>query len=402
MSRMSTSMMQWGEYTVARFLRDIWQRKPLLLRQAFPDFKPLLSRAQLFALAAGDDVESRLVQREGRRWQLAHGPFARRQIPSLQQRNWTLLVQGVNLHIDAASELLEQFRFVPDARLDDLMISWASDGGGVGPHQDAYDVFLLQAAGRRRWRLGPVADATLQPGKPVKLLANFTPEEDILVEPGDLLYLPPGWGHDGIAVGNDCMTYSIGFRAPPQGELLREVLWQLAETQPDGPIYTDPPLRPASAPALLPASMVKFAAQAFSRLKPDAAVFESALGVYLTTPKPQVWFEAADATPRRLRRACLQHGCRLDRRSKMLYTASAVFFNGEVVPADLADSALLRQLADQRGLDAAQLQAATAGELAAIVAWGAQGWLHPAATAPSTVLSRGRDQRISHINEVAG
>ena len=395
---MSTSTIQWGEFTVARFLRDIWQRKPLLLRQALPGFKPLLSRAQLFALAADDDVESRLVQRDGRRWQLAHGPFTRRQLPSLQQRNWTLLVQGVNLHVDAASDLLEQFRFVPDARLDDLMISWASDGGGVGPHQDAYDVFLLQAAGRRRWRIGPVTDPTLQPGKPVKLLARFEPEEDFVLEPGDMLYLPPGWGHDGIAVGNDCMTYSIGFRAPPQGELLREVLWQLAENQPDGAIYTDPPLRPAATPALLPASMVRFAAQAFARLKPDVAVFESALGVYLTTPKPQVWFEAAQAAAGALRRACLQHGCRLDRRSKMLYTAGAVFFNGEVVPAELAASSLLRRLADQRRLDAAQVQTATAAELAAIVAWCAQGWLHPAATASG----QGSGRRAGQANDIGG
>jgi Uncharacterized conserved protein len=157
------------------------------------------------------------------------GPFARRQLPPVEQRNWTLLVQGVNLHVDAAGDLLRQFRFIPDARLDDLMISWASEGGGVGPHQDAYDVFLLQAAGRRRWRIGPVEDATLQPGKPVKLLAKFTPEEDLILEPGDMLYLPPGWGHDGIAASGDCMTYSVGFRAPPQGELLKEVLWQLAE-----------------------------------------------------------------------------------------------------------------------------------------------------------------------------
>ncbi|MGC8703443.1 MAG: JmjC domain-containing protein [Thiomonas sp.] len=375
MTSMSNATLNWGHFTATRFLREVWQRKPLLLRQAFAGFAPLLSRAQLFALAGDEDVESRLLQRNGRRWLLDHGPFSRRQIPPVEQRNWTLLVQGVNLHVDAASELLSQFRFIPDARLDDLMISWASDGGGVGPHQDAYDVFLLQAAGRRRWRIGTVLDATLQPGKPVKLLAHFEPEEDLILEPGDMLYLPPGWGHDGIAVGNDCMTYSIGFRAPPQGELLKEVLWQLAESQHGGPIYSDPPLRVGAPPALLPPAMVKFAAQAFARLKPDAAVFESVLGTYLTTPKPQVWFESPQASLASLRRACQQTGCRLDRRSKMLYTAQALFINGEAVSAELAASRLLRTLADQHRLSALQLKGATTGELTVLAQWCAQGWL---------------------------
>ena len=374
---MSTATLHWGACTEARFLREIWQRKPLLLRQAFPGFKPLLSRAQLFALAGHDDVESRLLQRASRRWQLDHGPFTRKQLPPVEQRNWTLLVQGVNLHVDAAGDLLRQFRFIPDARLDDLMISWASEGGGVGPHQDAYDVFLLQAAGRRRWRIGPVEDATLQAGKPVKLLAKFTPEEDLILEPGDMLYLPPGWGHDGIAASGDCMTYSVGFRAPPQGELLKEVLWQLAEAQQGGAIYRDPPLRSGASPARLPEAMVKFAREAFSRLKPDAAMFENVLGLYLTTPKPQVWFESVESPAATLRRACRQTGCRLDRRSKMLYTTQALFLNGEAVDAALASSALLRQLADQQNLSAAQVQTASAAELAALADWCAIGWLQP-------------------------
>ncbi|MGC9163474.1 MAG: JmjC domain-containing protein [Thiomonas sp.] len=385
---MSIAHIDWGHFTVARFLREVWQRKPLLLRQAFAGFTPLLSRAQLFALAGREEVESRLVQRHGRRWQLEHGPFSRRQLPSVGQPNWTLLVQGVNLHVDAASELLSLFRFIPDARLDDLMISWASDGGGVGPHQDAYDVFLLQAAGRRRWRIGPVTDPTLQPRKPVKLLAHFTPEEDMILEPGDMLYLPPGWGHDGIAVGGDCMTYSIGFRAPPQGELLREVLWQLAESQPDGPIYVDPPLRQGAAPALLPPEMVKFVAQAFARLKPDAALFESVLGSHLTTPKPQVWFDSAEQSAASLRRSCRQHGCRLDRRSRMLYTANAVFFNGEAVPAELAASSLLRRLADRQRLGAEEVVQASQAELAALVQWCQLGWLQPGEWAAAAPLAR--------------
>lgn len=367
--------LNWGDLDAARFLRRYWQRRPLLLRQAFPGFTPLLTRAQLFALAAREDVESRLIRREGRQWTLQHGPLPRRALPRVDAPNWTVLIQGVNLHDDAASELLRQFRFVPDARLDDLMISWASDGGGVGPHQDAYDVFLLQAAGRRRWRIGPVADPTLQPGKPVKLLARFEPEEEFVLEPGDMLYLPPGWGHDGIAEGADCMTYSIGFRAPPQGELLRELLFRLAETQDGGPIYTDPPLRPATAPAALPAAMVRFASQALRRLRADDGFVAAVLGEYLTSPKDNVWFTPDARRRTELRQQARRYGVRLDRRSRMLYTADAVFINGETVDRELAPSRVLRQLADAQQLSAEAFRAADAREQRLLLQWCEQGWL---------------------------
>lgn len=380
---MTATTLQWGDLDPGKFLRRYWQRKPLLLRQAFPGFKPLLTRAQLFALAARDDVESRLVQRSGRDWRLEHGPLPRRTLPKVDTPNWTLLVQGVNLHDDSASDLLRQFRFVPDARLDDLMISWASPGGGVGPHQDAYDVFLLQAAGRRRWRIGPVADATLQKGKPVKLLAHFEPEEEAVLEPGDMLYLPPGWGHDGIAVGPDCMTYSIGFRAPPQGELLKEVLWRLADAQDGGPIYADPPLRPGTHPARLPEAMVRFAAHGFARLKPDAAFIETVLGEYLTTPKGEVWFDPDPRGRSALRQDCRRFGVALDRRSRMLYTDVAVFLNGEAVPRELGGSALLRLLADAQRLDGAVFASALPAEQAQILDWCEQGWLQAGTRGPS-------------------
>ena len=148
-----------------------WQKKPLLVRAAVADPRPLLDRAQLFELAAREEVESRLIVREGKRWKMRCGPLPRRALPPVSQREWTLLVQGVDLHHGPARQLLDQFRFVPDARLDDLMISWASDGGGVGPHFDSYDVFLLQLQGRRRWRIGRQSDLTLQEGVPLKILS---------------------------------------------------------------------------------------------------------------------------------------------------------------------------------------------------------------------------------------
>ncbi|MBC7621667.1 MAG: cupin domain-containing protein, partial [Candidatus Saccharibacteria bacterium] len=213
------------------FMKRHWQKKPLLVRNAIANFKPLLDRSALFELAARDDVQARMViqapgdasgkaplqaSAKAPAWQFRHGPFERRAFPPLKQPGWTLLLQGVDLHHDGVHALMNQFRFVPDARLDDLMISYASDSGGVGPHFDSYDVFLLQAHGRRTWRISRQKDLSLQPDVPLKILANFVPEEEFVLEPGDMLYLPPGCAHDGTAMG-ECMTYSIGFRQPNRG-----------------------------------------------------------------------------------------------------------------------------------------------------------------------------------------
>ncbi len=361
-----------------RFLRRYWQRKPLLLRQALPGFAPLLSRRALFDLALRDDVEARLVQRAGAQWSVLHAPLRARDLPPLRRPGWTLLVQGVDLHHEAVAALLRRFRFLPDARLDDIMVSWASDGGGVGPHVDDYDVFLLQAQGRRRWRLGAVAEPRMQDGQPLKLLQDFQPQQDIVVEPGDLLYLPPGWGHDGVAQG-ECMTYSVGFRAPPGDELLRQLLWKLAEELPAAARYSDRGRiepRGAAHPARLPEDMVDFVAQAFSRLRPGRADFRRALGELLTEPKQEVVFEAppAGALERRLARK----GLRLDRRSRMLWAPGAIFVNGESVPQALCRSPLLRQLADARCLDAAQYASASDAERDLLRQWFRLGWAHAA------------------------
>jgi 50S ribosomal protein L16 3-hydroxylase len=361
-----------------RFLREYWQRKPLLLRQAFPGFEPLLPRRDLFQLALREGVEARVVLREGRQWGVRHAPLARRDLPAVRSPQWTLLVQGVDLHHDGVAALLQRFRFVPDARLDDIMISWASDGGGVGPHVDDYDVFLLQAQGRRLWRIGPAPQPRMQPGQPLKLLRDFVPEQEFTVEPGDLLYLPPGWGHDGVAQG-ECMTYSVGFRAPPADELLRQLLWKMADELAPGRRYSDRGKVPASTaahPARLPEDMVRFVTDAFARLRPGRREFTLALGELLTEPKQEVVFEPRAGAG--LARRVARQGLRLDRRSRMLWAASAVMINGESVPEPLARSALLRQLADARTLDASRFASAAKAEQALLLQWCELGWAHPA------------------------
>jgi 50S ribosomal protein L16 3-hydroxylase len=360
-----------GGLSPSRFMRRHWQKKPLLVRGAIPGFGAVVPRARLFALAGQEGVESRLVQQRQRQWSLRQGPLARRSLPPLSQPDWTLLVQGVDLHDASAHELLQRFRFVPDARLDDLMISFATDGGGVGPHFDSYDVFLLQAAGRRRWRFGRQRNLALRDGVPLKILEQFEPEHDVVLEPGDMLYLPPRYAHDGIAVG-ECQTYSIGFRAPGRTELARELLQRLADVEPEGAddrLYRDATQPATATPGAIPPALDTFAREAIEAALRDPQAVGRVLGEYLTEPKANVWFES-QAAPRRLRSVVL------DGRSRMMHDATHVFINGESWRAGGRDATLMRRLADRRRLDAAELQRASPAALELLVTWCEAGWLH--------------------------
>ena len=330
-----------GGLSAQDFLRRHWQKKPLLVRGALPGFRGVASREQLLRLAARPDVESRLVRRDGARWRVTHGPFARAAL----RRNATLLVQGVNLHLAAADRLLRMFSFLPQARLDDVMVSWAAPGGGVGPHFDSYDVFLVQAAGRRVWRLQRARRWRLVQGAPLKLIEGFAPDEEILAEPGDLLYLPPGWGHDGVAL-DDCLTCSVGLRTPQGEELAAAFLDFLHERGLPRAGYRDPGLRPARRSAEIPRRMLQHAAATLGRIRWGRGDVESFLGRYLTTPKPHVVF-APPARP--LGRAAFRRRMRrtpvvLDLRTQMLTLGARLFCNGEA----FGPAPLLRELADRR------------------------------------------------------
>ena len=290
-----------GGLSPKTFMQRHWQKKPLVIRQAISHFAPLLDRAELLDLAAQDEVESRLVvqasAKAGTQWRFKHGPFVRKALPPFKQAGWTLLVQGVDLHDERVHSLMQQFRFIPDARLDDVMISYATDGGGVGPHFDSYDVFLLQAHGRRRWRIGRQTDLSLQPDMPLKILANFEPEEEFVLEPGDMLYLPPKYAHDGIADG-ECMTYSIGFRSPDRAELAQEILQRLAEQAVDevgAGLYRDPKQPAVESSAAMPEALQSFAQDALQAALQDPLAVARAVGEYLSEPKANVWFDGSDA-----------------------------------------------------------------------------------------------------------
>lgn len=368
-----------GSLSPQQFMKKHWQKKPLLVRQAIPNFKPLLDRAELFELAASEDAQTRMViQTPGSSsgWRFKHGPFQRRALPPLKQPGWTMLVQGVDLHHDAMHGLMNQFRFVPDARLDDLMISYATDQGGVGPHYDSYDVFLLQAQGRRRWRIGRQKDLRLQPDVPLKILANFEPDEEYLLEPGDMLYLPPRYAHDGIAEG-ECMTYSVGFRIPNRAEVARELLQRLAEDAEESvglSLYRDPDQVAVDQPAEIPSAMLAFAQDALRDALKDSQAFARGLGEYLTEPKPNVWFDSVEPSDG-MAQALHSRGCRLDRRTRMMFDAQHVFINGESFTASGRDASLMRTLANERLLPAKEVGRLSAQAFELLLSWAEAGWL---------------------------
>ena len=367
-----------GGLSPRAFLRDYWQRRPLLVRQALPGFKGLLDRRRLFSLATGDAAESRLIERSPR-WRVTQGPIPRGELSRLHGRDWTLLVNGLNLHLEGADALLRRFAFVPWARLDDVMVSYAVDGGGVGPHVDSYDVFLLQGPGRRRWRLMPPLSQgrafRLAKDAPLNLIAGFRPTEDLTLEPGDMLYLPPGWGHDGVAIGT-CQTYSIGFRAPGGAELSLAFLDYLHERGfAEGP-FRDPGRRPAAHPSLVDAHMVDHAVRVLGRIRWSRRDVTDFLGRHLSEPRREAVFEAPARVPGRaaFMRSLPKGRVKLDSRTRMLTSVAGIYVNGSAVQVPPRARAMLRGLADIREAPGSALARCGAADL--IFEWHTQGFLH--------------------------
>jgi 50S ribosomal protein L16 3-hydroxylase len=300
--------MRLSGFDIDTFLRDHWQQRPLLIRNPWNHWRNPLRPDDLAGLACEPEVESRLVVKSGGSWKLEHGPLPAERFGELGgelgSEPWTLLVQAVDHHVPEVAALLECFRFIPNWRVDDVMVSYAEDGGGVGPHFDNYDVFLVQGLGRRRWRIGARCDAAteLLPHPDLRLLAQFEALEEWVLEPGDMLYVPPGIAHDGVAVGGDCMTYSIGFRAPSRGELIagwaQSLLAEMGE-QGEDDRYRDPDLGRQDNPGeITPGSITDLHAMVAEKLS-DRAGFARWFGRYATVPKnPEIDWQPEDP-PRR-------------------------------------------------------------------------------------------------------
>lgn len=346
-----------GGLTPAQFLAEYWQKKPLLIKNAIPDFTGLLSPEDLAGLACEDEVQSRIVQQKGEKWTLKNGPFDERDFSKLPNKDWTLLVQSVNHYLPEATELLQQFDFIPHARLDDLMVSYAPDGGSVGPHFDSYDVFLLQGQGKRLWRISEQSDLSLVDDAPLRILNNFETEQEWLLEAGDMLYLPPQLAHWGIAVSDgtqDCMTYSIGFRAPKHKELATEFLGFMQDKLSQEKlvltgIYQDSDLKLADHPAEVSKDMVHKVGEILNKIQWSESDIAQFLGTYLSEPKPDVLFEtnkkiSLKAFGEKLAKA----GIALDLKSQMLFSDDTFYLNGEAATFKGEAAALLRTLADKR------------------------------------------------------
>jgi 50S ribosomal protein L16 3-hydroxylase len=346
-----------GGLAPARFLREHWQKRPLLVRQAIPGFAGLFDRDAFFALATRSDAVSRLViehPRRRARWERHDGPFLSLDETMLPRSHYTLLVHGIESLVAGGWELLRAFSFIPAARIDDLMVSYAADGGSVGPHDDRYDVFLLQGPGRRRWQISTGGDQRADPTAAIKVLARFVPEQEWLLEPGDMLYLPPGVAHWGVAEG-PCFTYSIGFLAPAHETLVGSFLGYLGATLAIDPhaLYADPDLTLPRRPLDISDAMIAQVADVLERIRWDRAAVTDFLGRFLTLPKPRFVLVAprrplgADELARRLRgrgRLALA----LPRRG--LVRRGRLYLNGASYRADRDTLRLFTELVSERAL----------------------------------------------------
>jgi len=339
--------------TTDQFLHNYWQKKPLLIPSAFPGFDGLLNPQQLIELACAEDVQARVVTQSKGQFDLRNSPFKQDDFSNFGRAKWTVLVQGVNHHLSEAAELLNKFSFIPHARLDDLMVSYAPKGGGVGPHLDSYDVFLLQGSGHRRWQIATQADPTLIEGSPLRILKDFKVEQEWVLAPGDMLYLPPHCAHNGVAE-DDCMTYSIGFRTPAYQELAEQFLVYLQDRIEVNGMYEDAGLKRQEHPSEISASMLHQVEGAIKKVRWDKEDVANFLGCYLSEPKPNIYFDAPEHPENcsEFRKSIAQRGVKLNLKSLMLCHDGWVFVNGEGTRVAPKCYVLLRKFADDRRLPA--------------------------------------------------
>jgi 50S ribosomal protein L16 3-hydroxylase len=366
-----------GDISAQVFMREHWHKRLRVIKNAIDGFTDLLSPKEMMALACREDVESRLIVREGKNWTLEDGPFKATRFAKLPEKNWTLLVQGLNLYVPAADALLRKFAFLPHVRLDDVMVSLAAPGGGVGPHFDSYDVFLLQGMGERHWRLSEQSDLELDPNAPLKILKRMKPSQEVTLTAGDMLYLPPQVAHDGIAAQKEgfCTTYSIGFRAPTNQEIVDAFSQWIVETSEIEGRLADPELTATTTPGRIPASYAKSIAEAIAQLQIDRNTISQFAGCFATELKLAVQFEPPESpfTRAQFQKRAQQSGVHLDAGVQCVYDAKHLYINGDAFVM-LGDRAFWETLADQRNAEATATLARET--IDAIYDWYCEGWLH--------------------------
>lgn len=355
-----------GGLTATEFLRDYWQKKPLLVRNAFPELAYRLSPEDLMELSQEEGVEARIVLEHGKQpWELRKGPFSEKQYKQLPDSHWTLLVQAVDHYLPELADYLEHFSFLPGWRIDDIMISYAVQGGSAGPHYDMYDVFLIQGIGQRRWQLGQMCDENSErvEGTALRILQNMERHFDEIVNPGDLLYVPPGMAHNGIAQ-NECTTYSIGFRAPVLGQMLDRLVEAVFESASGQQLFTDADRTAISRPAALEPEDIERLRQQILPLLSDDELFARTLGTFLSEPKYDDYEPMGVEMKLEEIRQTINNGTllRRDPASHILYTlnqnsVAALFINGQEVPFSEEHSAFIQLLADNRRIEAKSLEA---------------------------------------------
>ncbi|MFM2344841.1 MAG: hypothetical protein RLZZ210_1453 [Pseudomonadota bacterium] len=366
-----------GGLSAKEFMQEYWHKKPLLIKSCITDYKSIVSKNQLFELATQENVKSRLIQQNSKtkKWQIKHSPIS--SLPKTDNP-WTVLVTNVNEHIDEIHEFMQKFAFIPRARLDDVMISYANDGGSVGAHFDTYDVFLFQGMGKRKWQISSQTDLSLIPDSPLKLLANFQPEQEWILEEGDMLYLPPHYAHHGVAIG-ECMTYSVGFRAPALNELVFEYFMDMVALLEDydipQDIYSDPEQIATNKSGKIPPKMAEFLQSTLDKLVMPSA--SHLLGTYLTKLNDETIFEEylqKNSVLNFDKFKAKVKSLQMHKSSKANYDDEYFYINGERSICEIEHIKLLHTLADEGNLDISHIKSHEY-LMQEVYEWYTNGWL---------------------------
>ena len=340
-----------GKTSVNDFLKNYWQKKPLLIKNAIANFVSPITESDLFTIAQNEEVVSRLIEHKQGIWQVKYGPFKKSDLPKKTNIPWTILVQNINHYFPFAEAFLNLFKFIPYARLDDLMISYATKKGSVGPHFDSYDVFLFQAQGIREWKISDQKKFTLDKKSSIKIITNFKSKNSWVLKPGDMLYLPPNIGHWGISQSDDCLTYSIGFRAPATFEIQSKFLDFIQDhlIANENEIYKDPNLAPQKNPAEISSNMTKAMRNIVDRLRWDKSSINHFIGQLLSEPIESSIFETRKPLSlKAFEKRIVNKTLKLNSKTRMLFIKNNFYINGEFIKIDKKYTPFLKQLANDR------------------------------------------------------